>query len=184
MENDPGVGWGDDKIRKAWIDYQNARARETETQSSNIIKLLDGLVREYVMKMKDLGSDNMELEYYPDLQCEVWKYTHQEYALEIVKTRPEVLEDKATGDSYMRTLVEFVATPKDIVYAFDRFCKNNGIRNPYGNASIFGERLKNDRSLMEKAGWELVPSPRANVAPHWKVVDGRRFWKFRKTIVR
>jgi DNA primase len=75
-----------------------------------------------------------------------------------------------------------VATPKEIVYAFDRFCKNNGLRNPYSNASIFGERLKNDRHLLEKTGWELVS--RKNVEPYWKIINGVRFWKFRKTIVR
>ncbi len=165
-------GWGDAHIRKAWITYQDARARETETQSSNIIKLLDGLVREYIMKMKDGDEEMRNL------------YVHPEYGLEMVKIGPEVVKGKDGEDDYMRTFVEFVATPKDIVFAFDRFCKNNGIRNPYGNANIFGERLKNDRNLMEKAGWELVPSDNSNVAPHWKKIRGVYFWKFRKTIVR
>ncbi len=176
------VGWGDAEIRKAWIEYQNVKARDTETMSSNIIKLLDGLVREYLMKMRDL--DPKELDFDKDLESYVFRYTHPEYTIEMVKTKAEALEDKQTGESYTRTMIEFVAAPRDIVFALDRFCKNNGLRNPYSNASIFGERLKNDRHLMTKAGWELVPSPRETVAPHWKVIDGRRFWKFRKVIVR
>jgi len=184
-ENDPyygmeeEVGWGDAEIRKAWIEYQDAKAKETETMSSNIIKLLDGLIREYLMKMKDLGND--ALEYDRDHEDQVYKYVHPEYTLELMKTKPEIKKDERE-EEYVSTIIEFVATPKEIVYAFDRFCKNNGLRNPYSNASIFGERLKNDRHLLEKTGWELVS--RKNVEPYWKIIKGVRFWKFRKTIVR
>lgn len=181
-ESEAAYGWGDGIIRKAWIDYQDAKAKDTETQSSNIIKLLDGLVREYLMKMKDLGKDAKE--YSSELEAAVYMYTHPEYGLEIVKTEPEIMIDKETGDTYTRAYIEFVATPKDIVAAFDRYCKNNGLRNPYTNASVFGERLKNDRNLLEKAGWALVPSENQNVAPHWKKIRGVYFWKFRKTVVR
>ena len=171
------LGWGDELIRKAWIEYQDAKAKETETMSSNIVKLLDGLVKEYLMKMREVTETEYSAEH-----GEVFVYTHPEYGLEIAKTRAEVKRDDTTGDDYTRTLLEFVAEPQSIVFAFDRFCKNNGLRNPYVNASVFGERLKNDRALLEKTGWELVA--RENVAPYFKVIRGRRFWKFRKTIIR
>ena len=175
-------GWGDAMIRKAWIDYQNAKARDMETQSSNIIKLLDGLVRECLMKIRDLEKPDKEFR--SEYDDEVIVYTHPEYGIEIVKTQSKIVKDAETGDDYMKAYVEFVATPKDIVAAFDRFSKNNGLRNPYTNASVFGERLKNDRNLLEKAGWELVPSENPIVAPHWKKIRGVNFWKFRKTVVR
>jgi len=182
-EGDPEYGFeeryghGDSEIRKAWITYQDAKAKETETGSSSIIKLLDGLVREYKLKMKEVVEKDFRSEY----EQEVYVYTHPEYGLEMIKTQPEVLKDELTGDDFVKIIFEFVTTPKDIVAAFDRFCKNNGLKNPYANASVFGERLKNDRHLLEKTGWELVSRPSAE--PYWKVVKGQRFWKFRKTIV-
>ena len=171
-------GHGGGVIRKAWIDYQNAKAKETETGTSSIIKLLDGLVREYKLKMKE---SDVEKDYAPEYDGEVYRYTHPEYGLEVIKTQPEYLKDEATGDDYMKIIFEFVATPRDIVAAFDRYCKNNGLKNPYSNASVFGERLKNDRHLLEKTGWELISRPSAE--PYWKIVKGQRFWKFRKIIV-
>ena len=82
----------------------------------------------------------------------------------------------------MRTYVEFIATPRDLVFAFDRFCRNNGIKNPYSTAGIFGERLKNDRHLLTKGSWEIIS--KEGMEPYWKVIRGERFWKFRKTIMR
>jgi DNA primase len=170
-----GVETGEKEIRKAWIDYQDAKAKETETSSNTIIKLLDGLVREYLSKMKDIQP-----EHHPDYEDDVFVYSHPEYLLELVKTKPELVEE---GDSaYTVTHLNFVADSGDIVAAFDRFCRNNGLKNPYEKASVFGSRLNNDRHLLKKGYWELVSKERCT--PYYRIIDGRRFWKFRKTLVR
>jgi DNA primase len=78
--------------------------------------------------------------------------------------------------------IEFTATSADLVHAFDRFCRNSGTRNPYGNAAVFGSRLKNDMKLLAKGGWDLVTSE--GKEPYFRIVRGRRFLKFRHTLVR
>ncbi|MFA5352931.1 MAG: toprim domain-containing protein [Thermodesulfovibrionales bacterium] len=172
-----GIETGDKEIRKAWIEYQNAQAKEMETSSNNIIKLLDGLVQEYVLKMKDLQPA-----FHQGYDEEVYCYTHPEYGLELVKTKAEVSRDEASGENYTVAHIEFVTTSKELVPAFDRFCKNNGIKNPYPNAAVFGERFKNDRPLLTKSGWELLY--KEGIEPYHKIVRGYKFWKFRKTIIR
>ncbi|HDH02596.1 MAG TPA: toprim domain-containing protein, partial [Nitrospirae bacterium] len=171
-----GVETGGKEIRKAWIEYQDAKARDTETASNNILKLLDGLVREYLMKMKDLS---------PGPRCgydeEVFVYQHPEYMLEIVKTKPRVIEEDES-EQYSIAQIEFTATSGEICSAFDRYCKNNGIRNPYTTASVFASRLKNDKHLLTKGGWELIT--REGFAPYFTRIKGERFWKFRKVLVR
>jgi DNA primase len=177
-------GWGDGIIRKAWIEYQDAKARDTETSSNNIIKMLDGLVREYLLRAagehsKEGSQDHLgtsEAVGYPIILF------HPEYGLELEKGKPQVEVDRETGEEYTKTHIEFTASPGDIVAAFDRFCKNNGLRNPYGTASIFGERLKNDKTHLANGKWEIVT--REGVEPYYKIVKGVRFWKFRKTLIR
>jgi DNA primase len=171
-----GVEFGEREIRKAWIEYQDARAKETEVSSNNIIKLLDGLVREYLLKMKDLKAEP-----YAGYDVDVFAYQHPEYGLEIVKTKAETIRDE-NGESYSQSFMEFVATSADCVAAFDRYCKNNGLRNPYHNASVFRERFKNDRHLLQKSGWELIT--KEGLGPFYRIVRGTRFYKFRKVIVR
>ncbi len=171
-----GVESGEKEVRKAWIEYQDAKAKDTETASNNIIKLLDGLVREYIMKMKDL-EPTAHYHYDED----VFVYQHPEYMIELVKTKPKVVEENE-GEQFSIASIEFISTSGEISSAFDRYCKNNGIRNPYSTASIFSSRLKNDKHLLKKGGWELIS--RDGFEPYYTRVKGERFWKFRKTLVR
>ncbi len=171
---------GDDEIRDAWIEYQDAKAKDTETATNSILKMLDGLINEYLLRMKNVEG-GLTPSFHKEYTSEVVTYQHPEYGLEIIKSQPENLTDE-TGQDYIRTYVEFIATPKDLVFAFDRFCRNNGIRNPYSTAGIFGERLKNDRHLLAKGSWEIIS--KESIAPYWKVIKGERFWRFRKTIIK
>ena len=164
-------------IRHAWINYQDSKARDTERSSNTIIKLLDGLMREYVMKMK-----GMEPEYHKDFEDDVFVFTHPEYMIEVVKTKAETIKDEQTGEAYTRARMEFVTTSNDIVLALDRFCRNSGIKNPYEKASVFASRLKNDRELLKRSGWELVS--REGFEPYYTRRHGERYWKFRKVIIR
>lgn len=174
-----GIETGEKEVRRAWIEYQDAKAKDTETSSNSIIKLLDGLMREYLMKMKDIQPGPVIRE---DGKVEdVFSYQHPEYMLEIVKTKPEVFEEDESG-TFSMAHIEFTATSGEICAAFDRYCKNNGIKNPYSTASVFASRLKNDKHLLKKGGWELLS--RESFEPYYTRVKGERFWKFRKTIVR
>ncbi len=187
-----GTETGEKEIRTAWITYQDAKARDTERSSNTIIKLLDGLVREYVGKMKglDLVPGPHPHRNYSDVSAsdkelydeDVYKWTHPEYGIEIIKTRAETIKDEQTGEEYLRAFFEFMATSGDIVLALDRFCKNNGIKNPYDKASVFVSRLRNDRDLLRRSGWELLERP--GFEPYWTRREGQRYWKFRKVIIR
>lgn len=174
-----GIESGDKEIRKAWIERQDARAKETETASSNIIKLLDGLVREYLEKMKNLNAEPMAWQGYDD---DVYVFTHPEYFIEMIKTKPEIRQEEEDSEPYTITYVEFVAMSSDLVSAFDKYCRNYGIKNPYTSASIFSSRLKTEQHLLRKGGWELIT--RKGYEPYYTKIHGERFYKFRKTIVR
>ncbi len=169
----------DKVIRHAWIDYQNSKAKEIESTSSSLIKLLDGIVREYLHRM---SLDARELREVDGYEEPVFYYQHPEYLLECVKTTPKYVEEEGK-ETYQLTRFEFTASSQDICHAFDKFCRNSGIRNPYESASVFGSRLRNDIALLKKNNWELVV-PEGREGPYFKTVHGQRFFKFRKNIVK
>jgi DNA primase len=174
-----GTETGEKEIRTAWITYQDAKARDTETSSNTIIKLLDGLVREYILKMKGL---QLQPEPYKGYEDDVYRWTHPDYGIEIIKTRAETIKEEQTGEEYSRAFFEFMATSGEIVAALDRLCKNNGIKNPYDRASVFVSRLRNDRELLRRSGWELLS--REGFEPYYTKRQGERYFKFRKVIIR
>ena len=171
-----GIETGAKEVRRAWIEYQDAKAKETERGSNSIIKILDGLMREYLMKMKEVVPI-----FRVGYEDEVFIYQHPEYLLEIVKTKPQIIEESGS-EPYSIAHIDFIATSGEITSAFDRYCKNNGIRNPYSTSSIFASRLKNDKHLLNKGGWELIT--REGFSPYFTRIKGERFWKFRKVLVR
>lgn len=171
-----GIETGDKDIRKAWIEYQDLKAKDTETTSNSIVKFLDMLIREYIQKMKDLQPT-----LHKDYNGEVFVFTHPEYMIEVVKTKPEMIQGDG-GESYMRTYVEFTATAGEIIQAFARLCKNYGMSNPYTSGSVFVSRLKNDVNILKQAGWEIINNP--ELEPYFKTMKGYRYWKLRNTIIR
>lgn len=173
-----GIETGAADIREGWIEEQNTRAKDTESGSNNILKLLDGLLREYLHKFKD---SSIEAQYKAEYEGEVFVLNHPEYGLEIIKTKPKTHEDE-DGSRYSTAHIEFMASSADLVHTFDRFCRNNGLKNPYESAAVFGARLKNDMVLMKKGGWELVT--KEGMEPYFKTIHGKRFLKFRHTLVR
>jgi len=165
------------EIRSAWIEYQNTKAKEAEVSSNNILKMLDGIIREYILRMKEL---ELKPEYIYEYKKEMFVYQHPEYGITLIKSLPETVESE--GEYYTKTIIEFEVTSKDIVYAFDRFCRNNGLKNIYGTAAVFGSRLKNDAHLLKKGGWELITKPKTE--PYFKTIHGQRFYKFKNTLYR
>jgi len=164
------------EIRHAWISYQDAKAKDTERSSNTIIKLLDGLMREYSMKMKGMKS-----EYREDFEDDVFVFTHPEYMIEVVKTKAETLKDKQTGEVYIRARMEFIATSAEIVSALDTYCHHNGIKNPYEKAVVFTARLKNTEKTLGESGWKLIKNER--LSPYFRIYEGHRFFKFTKEII-
>ncbi len=173
-----GVETGAKEIRHEWIEYQNSLAKENEVSSNDILKLFNGLVHEYLTAMKNI---DLTAGYKDGYFGEVFCYAHPEYGIELVKTKPETLYDD-DGDSYSQAVIEFVATSNMIVTALDKYCRNNGLMNPYSKASVFGARLKNDINLLNKGRWELIT--RDGIEPYFRKVKGERFLKFRHTLIR
>ena len=173
--------WDADHLRAAdiwhtWILMQDQLAREHEVSSNDILKLLDGLIREYRLRMNEQELRPQRVYGYDE---EVYQYTHPEYGISITRTLPQFIDDDR---EHTEAFIEFEATSKDLTYAFARFCKNNGLANPYPSAAIFGSRLKNDRKLLGKGGWELIT--KEGNETYYKVVRGQRFLKFRHRLIR
>ena len=184
-----GVESGDKDIYTAWIEDQNSSAKETELGSNHILQLFDGLVREYMQYFK--GRSNFVPGDETGYAEKVFVMEHPEYGIRMVKTVPEVYCSSCSkkadvcqcgGDRYSRSVIEFIATSAEVVDAFDRLAKNTGKRNPYESASIFTARLRNDKGLLAKSGWELMES--IGKEPYFKIISGTRFFKFRHTLVR
>jgi DNA primase len=171
---------GEKEIRDAWISEQNRKSRDTEVSSNNILKLLDGLVREYLLFLRE---KKVSPEWKSEYSTEVFVLDHPEYGMTMIKTKPEEITDQTSGEKYTRSYIEFVAQSKDIVAVFDRFCRNNGLRNPYESAAVFGARLRNDMGMMKKGGWELV-TKEGKDGPYFRSVKGVNYFKFRNTLIR
>jgi len=164
-------------IRDAWIQEQNAKSKDTEVSSNNILKLFDGLVREYMMFFK---GKSIEPEIVSGYEDKVFKIEHPEYGLTLYKSIPQ--DQTIDGERYETSTIEFVAQSKEIVYALDRFCRNNGLRNPYPEASVFGARLQNDLKVLEKGGWKLIAKEGKGM--YWKTTSGYNYLKFQHVWVR
>lgn len=173
-----GIENGEAEIRRRWIEYQNERSREMESGSNDIVKMLNGIVKDYLYAMK---NGNVEECYDTERMAQVFKYVHSDYGLEIVKTKPEGFYDEDTGDFLNKVEIEFVATAGEIVYAFDSYSKNKGLKNPYTSAAIFGKRLENDLNILKTKNWDL--DTKEGIHPHYKIVKGRRYYKFVNIII-
>jgi len=163
-------------IWMTWIVGQDYLAKEHEVSSNDILKLLDGMIREYRLR---ISSEEIDYRMVYGFSDEVIQYKHPEYGITIIMTKPQYIdEERQTTES----IIEFECTSKDLVYAFARFCKNNNLQNPYSSAAIFGSRLRNDRALLKKGKWELITGEDGRT--HFKIVHGQRFLKFRHRLIR
>ena len=171
-----GIETGEKDIRKAWIEYQDVKAKDTETASNSIVKQLDGLVTEYLSKMKDIQPA-----FHKDYPGEVFCYTHPDYHIEFIKTKPEICENE-NKEVYTRSYIEFIATAGEIVQAFDKYCKNYGTVNSYWSGAILVSRLRNDLHVINKSGWEAVS--REGFEPYYTRIAGYAYWKLKKVMVR
>ncbi len=145
---------GAQDVRRRWVKYQDEQARETESEINPMATLFNMLWKEYRHSLKD------------DPELTEYHITHPEYSLQMcIKTTEGV--------------VEFEASSHDLFMNFTRLAKNYGIRNPYGNPKQLGVRLVNEEKALKEAGWEVIKKQGCN---HWKIVNGERRFKFRKSI--
>lgn len=169
-------------LLKAWIRYEDELADETAVTSNTILNLLDGLAREVYAVMKQKVE---QMAPHPDYDDPVFAFQHEEYLLEFVKTTEraktadELLEDDPEEPSTLRHF-EFVSTSAALQMALNKYCKNNGIKNPFSSPSELASRISNDRKLLEKGGWRLVTSEGKD--PYFRIRRGERFWKFSKRL--
>ncbi|HIQ37402.1 MAG TPA: DNA primase [Desulfocapsa sulfexigens] len=167
-------------IWQQWLFTQDNLAREHEVSSNDILKLLDGLVREYRLR---ISESELKPHMVYGFDKEVFQYKHPEYGITIIMTQPVPIPG---NEDYTESWVEFESTSNDLVYAFGRFCKNNNLQNPYSSAAIFGSRLTNDKKLLKKGDWELIPGKNreGEKTTHFKTIHGKRFLKFRHRLIR
>jgi DNA primase len=183
-----GLETGEPDIYRAWIEEQNSAAKETEIGSNNILQLLGGLMREYLQWFKGKSLTAGPVTGYDE---PMFVLEHPEYGLTVLKSAPgiycSVCSQQAEacacgGERYTRSTMEFEATSAEIVDAFDRYAKLTGKRNPYDSAAVFGARLRNDLGLLKKDGWEVIT--KEGIEPYYRRVQGKRFLKFRYTVIR
>lgn len=132
----------------------------------SIAKLLDAIAAEYLRQPKQLP---------PNVDNET-VYNHPDYLLHFtIRRSPSSTDDPTPKYDQL----EFLATSKQIVIAFERYCVLHGMQNPYATASVFAAKLRREKDQLSKAHWELIS--RSSIAPYFKEVQGERYWKFLKT---
>lgn len=170
-------------VLKRWIAYEDGLADETAVTSNSILNLLDGVAREVyaVMRLKEI-----EAKPHPDYDDFVFSFRHDEYLLEFIKTQQraptvmEKMEEELEEDCTNIQYFEFMATSAELQTVLNRFCKNNGQKNPIDGPAALGARIHSDKGLLEKGGWKLVISE--GKYPYYRIRRGERFWKFSKRL--
>lgn len=162
------------EIRKTWIEYQNIKASDNESSSNTILQLLEGLVREYVLRINFIKPESNYIE---DICDYGWEYTHPDIGIPMIISKPRLVVDEKTGNDYRMSKVVFISSAKEIVLAFSSLSKITGVQNTkYTTPSVFGSRLGNDLNILKKERWELVTKP--GLEPYFKVIRGKRSYKF------
>ena len=164
-------------IWASWIRTQNEMAQDHEVQSNSILQLLDGLIRAYRLEIDKGGCATTPHTDKDGLTIN--QHVHPEYGIAVSVHPPKPIPE---DPEMMATIMEFEAKASDLTYAFTRFCKNQGMSNPYPTASVFSARLKNERAVLEKAGWELITKDSETM--YFKTVRGQHVFKFRHTFIR
>lgn len=131
------------------------------TMAFSIAKLLDAIAIEYLKQAKNTSSTE-----------NVTVYSHSDYHLQLT------VRKSPTSKSEFDQL-EFVATSKQIVNAFERYCALHGMQNSYTSASIFVAKLRAEKDHLSTAHWELIT--KSGSEPYFKKLKGGRYWKLVKT---
>ncbi|MEW6115637.1 MAG: CHC2 zinc finger domain-containing protein [Nitrospirota bacterium] len=177
-----------------WIRTMEEQEHATAITSNTLLNLMDGLAREVLIAIKHKGntllySDSTEFDPpYPDFIGGKGRGTrvkiHEDpiyletFYLTDVMQEEAGPEDEDVMESFQR--LEFIITAADLYTLFNRYCKNQGIRNPFENPTSLGARISNDRAILEKGGWTYIQ--RKKDVAQYKKIAGNWHWRFSKKV--
>jgi DNA primase len=171
------------KLVDQWVLYHEEQARDTEITSNSLLGVIDGLADEIITKIR--GRSGRSYKTHEDGNSPVYDYDDPEYRQVFLLTEPkdEVLDGEA-GDPFAETIscqrLEMVLHSSKLDEIIHRFCSNIGKKNPFENATALAYRIRNDRTVIESAGWSIIPGK--NGQSHYKKIGNQRYWKFSKLI--
>ncbi len=129
-----------------WITYQNKQARETERSTNVILQLLDGIRSVYLQAFQSLPavSENGDPQ-----------RIDQTVNPGLLKT--DVSRQRIENDGIENDDVEyfFDVSTKELLAMFQRYAKEQGIKVPFASAGQLGVRMKNDKQVLQEAGWSF-----------------------------
>jgi DNA primase len=182
-----------------WVNYHEDQAKQSELTSNTLVNLMDGLAQEIVVKIRGQKEPNQinyqehpEFEFrkipgWPeDKKVEVKVFHDPEYITTFYLTRPykapkndEDVDSWLDDDQVQR--LEFILTAGELHTLFNRYCKNQGNKNPYDNPTSLGSRAACDKKVMAMAGWEYVQGDNPEKLTY-KRKGGYDHWRFSKVI--
>ncbi len=187
------------KLLNMWLDYQEAHARTTAVTANSLLRMLDGLAKVVMSKMRAAGKIE-----YNDFHREfgekpVKEYHDPDLHHTFFLTDPETSDEegvdddgKLLGDIFAQCqYFEIIATAKELADIFSGYCKGLGIRSPFAtshgtDATAVGARLSDDNRVMKSGGWAYVTKVHerdGSKAPLWyRRVNGQTQWRLRKRI--
>lgn len=171
-----------------WLTYQDEKAKETETGTNMIIKLLGGIEKHFLLKFRAMNENDYhktalfrDLEHLADKHDKLKMLEDGELNLTAFLSREERI--KTEESSYDQAFMYITATSAELVDALDSYCKMKSLRNPYTSAQMFSARLGNDIKVLNAAGWSLMTKPERE-GPYFKKIRGDRYFQLRKRVVR
>lgn len=180
-----------------WIGYWDDQEGQTAITSNTLLVLMDGLAKEILIKLRGKKEDEIEYQIHPEFEkpypdyinkkekddTMVKVYDDPEYLETFYLTYPYEAPD-TDEDSYAPVTrfqnFELITTAKDLFTLFNRYCKNQGIRNPFENPTSLGARISNDRKIMAQAGWTYIQKKQDR--KQYKKIGGDWHWRFSKKI--
>jgi hypothetical protein len=184
------------EILDRWITTWSEQEAQTAISSNTLLTLMDGLAKEVCIKVRGKGEelrwqDHQEFAApYPNYLDDsspagdgrlVKVYDDPEYLERFFLTEPHE-EPSEEEDEFVENIQRFevIITAADLFTLLNRYCARQHIRNPFDNPNSLGARISNDRSVMEKAGWEYVRKQKDRL--QYKKVGGHYYWRFSKKV--
>lgn len=180
-----------------WIIYWNEQESQTAISSNTLLTLMDGLAKEVCVKIRGRSKEDLSYQDHPEFSApypnycnetekagegrQVKIYDDPEYLETFFLTEPheELSEDETEFiENFQR--FEVIISSAELFTLLNRYCANQHIRNPFDNPTSLGARISNDKSIMEKGGWEYILFKRDRI--QYKKIGGNWYWRFSKKI--
>jgi DNA primase len=179
-----------------WISYWNEQESQTAISSNTLLTLMDGLAKEICVKIRGRGKD-IDYQYHPEFSApypnycdettlsgegsKVKVYDDPEYleTFFLTESHEELSEDEIEFMENFQRL-EVIISSAELFTLLNRYCANQHIRNPFDNPTSLGARISNDKSIMEKGGWQYIRYKKDRI--QYKKIGGNWVWRFSKKI--